>query len=45
MAEASLGRDEITDNLKRSNDEQQVIAALLQLSLEDVPIEELLQQP
>ena len=44
MAEDSPERDEAVDNLKRSYDKQKVIASLLQLSLEDIPLDELLQR-
>jgi putative methionine-R-sulfoxide reductase with GAF domain len=44
MAEASPELDQAADNLKRSYDKQQVITALLQLALKDIPLDELLQR-
>jgi PAS domain S-box-containing protein/putative nucleotidyltransferase with HDIG domain len=44
MAEDLPELDAAVDNLKRSYDKQKVITALLQLSMEDIPLEELLQR-
>lgn len=44
MVEDSHNLDEALENLKRSYDKQNVIKALLQLSLEDIPLNELLQR-
>lgn len=44
MSEASPILDEARENLQRSYDKQKVITALLQLSLEDIPLDELLQR-
>ncbi len=44
MAEALPKLDPAVDDLKRSYDKQKVITALLQLSLEDIPIDAILQR-
>ena len=44
MAEASPALDAAVDDLQRSYDKQQVITSLLQLSLEDNPLDELLKR-
>jgi PAS domain S-box-containing protein len=44
LAKKSLEIDAAVDNLKRSYEKQKVISALLQLSLEDIPLDELLQR-
>jgi hypothetical protein len=44
MTKDSSEIDGVVDNLKRSYDKQKVITSLLQLSLEDVSLDELLQR-